>query len=112
MTWGLFQLGLVLGPGAFLLGRWQFFDKEPSRNALIVPLLWTYLMLFMQYNSRNQLAIDHQQACQQLENLLVKRDADTMDLMPESVDEWESCYRYTEAYLQAEADYRADEAAN
>ena len=109
--WILFQFTFVLGPGAYLLGRWQFFQKEPSRNALIGTLAWTYVMLFTQYNGRREIENDHKLACQQLEKFLVLRDPNAME-EPGSLDEWDACYRHTDEYIEAGADARADQAAN
>ena len=64
--WELFYIVAVLGPGAYLLGRWQFFGKEPARDALIGTLLWSYVMLFLQFSSRQELAGDHAAALRTL----------------------------------------------
>lgn len=102
--WDIIFAALVLGPGAFILGRWQYTDKTPTPGELLGVLVWTYVMLFIQFKDLNQIQRDHAKACRQLENRLKLENQDDMIYEPEGVDDWESCYRYTDDYADRMSD--------
>lgn len=102
-VYDLIYFSAVFGPAGYLLFRYHLSKSEPSVSALVLTLVWTYVMLFMQFNSRTELKKDYTEACQQLEKLLQAVKPDEME-NPDMVAEWQACYRQSDEYFEGKAE--------
>ena len=105
--WELVTFALLFGPAVILLFRFGVLKKEDSRMAWTAVVVWTAIMLFNQWQARNELRADHDAACEIVFQYMNEQDPVGME------DDWQNtlpieCYRYTSEYAQDAADYAAD----